>query len=120
GRAEGLRVAVAIPAVTMIRDERRLAAIDRSLARLAPRVREVEQVASAAERARREAEVLRGFEAQHVRVLPLLRELTEQLPPDVWLTNLSVDRKGLELAGFANAASQLIPLLEASPTPERG
>jgi hypothetical protein len=30
-----------------------------------------------------------------------------------------VERKGIELAGFANAASQLIPLLEASPTLER-
>src|SRR5262249_37441068 len=64
-------------------------------------------------------EILGSFEAQHIRVLRLLRELTEQLPADVWLTNLSVDRKGIELAGFANAASQLIPLLEASPTLER-
>lgn len=117
--AATLLLALAIPAVTMIRDERRLYAIDAALARLAPRVREVEQVAGAVERARREVETLRGFEAQHLRVLPLLRELTELLPQDVWLTNLSADRKGIELAGFANAASQLIPLLEASPTLER-
>lgn len=117
--AATLLLALAIPAVTMIRDERRLHAIDAALARLAPRVREVEQVAGAVDRARREVETLRSFEAQHLRVLPLLRELTELLPQDVWLTNYSADRKGIELAGFANAASQLIPLLEASPTLER-
>jgi Tfp pilus assembly protein PilN len=71
------------------------------------------------ERARRELATLRSFEEQGLHPLPLLRELTETLPGDAWLTNLSVDRSGLELGGFANAASQLIPLLEASPTLER-
>jgi len=114
-----LLLALAVPAVTMLRDERRLRALDASLARLAPRVREAEQLAQSVDRARHEVETLRGFESQQLRLLPVLRELTDLLPPDVWLTNLSVDRKGLELAGFANSASQLIPLLEASPTFER-
>jgi general secretion pathway protein L len=110
-----LLMALAVPAVTMLRDERRLAALDAALAGLAPSVREAEQLSQAVERSRREVETLRSFETQHLRALPLLRELTELLPQDVWLTNVSVDRKGLELAGFANSASQLIPLLEASP-----
>jgi general secretion pathway protein L len=110
-----LLMVLAVPAVTMLRDERRLAALDAALAGLAPSVREAEQLAQSVERARRDVETLRSFESQHLRVLPLLRELTELLPQDVWLTNVSVDRKGLELAGFANSASQLIPLLEASP-----
>jgi Tfp pilus assembly protein PilN len=71
------------------------------------------------ERARREVATLRSFQTQGVRPLPVLQELTDTLPPDAWLTNLSVDRAGLELGGFANAASQLIPLLEASPGLER-
>jgi Tfp pilus assembly protein PilN len=112
-------LALAIPALTMVRDERRLAALTRTLADLAPRVREVEQLAGGLDRARREVETLRSFDGQHIRVLPILRELTELLPQDVWLTNLSIDRKGVELAGFANAASQLIPLLEGSPSFDR-
>jgi general secretion pathway protein L len=103
----------------MLREEARLDALDAALAELAPRVREAEQLAAAVDRARREVETLRSFEAQHLRLLPVLRELTELLPQDVWLTNFSADRKGLELAGFANAASQLIPLLEASPAFDR-
>jgi Tfp pilus assembly protein PilN len=114
-----LLLALAIPGLTALRDERRLQALDRAIERLAPDVRQVEQLAASVERARREDETLRGFEAQHVRALPLMRELTELLPPDVWLTNLSIDRKGIELSGFASAASQLIPLLEGSPALER-
>jgi general secretion pathway protein L len=114
-----LLLALAAPAVTMLRDERRLARLDAALAKLAPRVREAEEVSQGVERARREVETLRSFEAQNLRVLPLLRELTEILPQDVWLTNVTVDRKGIELAGFANSASQLIPLLETSPSFDR-
>jgi general secretion pathway protein L len=112
-------LAAAIPGVTVMRAEQTLAALSRRVDELAPKVREVEQLVATVNRARRELETLRGFEAQHVRALPLLRELTELLPADVWLTNLSLDRKGIELAGFAASASQLIPLLEASPILER-
>lgn len=114
-----LLLGLAIPGVTDIRERHKLAELSQQVGRLAPRVREVEQLVDAVNRARREAETLRSFETQHVHALPVLRELTELLPPDVWLTNLSVDRKGLELAGFAASASQLIPLLEASPTLDR-
>lgn len=114
-----LCLALAVPALTMIRDERQLQTLNQAIERLAPTVREVEQLVSAVERTRREVETLRTFEAQHVRALPLLRELTELLPADVWLTNLSMDQKGIELAGFAASAAPLIPLLEASPTLER-
>lgn len=114
--AAAVLLALATPVATAVRDERRLAALNRAIERLGPEVREVEQLVSAVQRARREVETLRSFEGQHARVLPVLRELTDLLPPDVWLTNLSIDRKGIELAGFAAAASQLIPLLEGSPT----
>jgi len=114
--AAALLLALAAPAVTAIREERRLAALDRAVARIAPDVHQVEQVASAVERARREVETLRAFQAEHLRVLPVLRELTERLPTEVWLSNLSLGREEVELAGFAASASELIPLLEASPT----
>jgi len=54
-----------------------------------------------------------------VRPLPVLRELTEILPADAWLTTVSLDGKGVELTGAASAASALIPLLENSPRLER-
>jgi Tfp pilus assembly protein PilN len=105
--------------VTFVKERRALAALDAGIARLAPEVQRAERLTAELERARRELATLRGFEEQGLHPLPVLRELTESLPADAWLTNLSVDRRGLELGGFANAASQLIPLLEASPGLER-
>jgi Tfp pilus assembly protein PilN len=112
-------IGLAIPAVTFLKERRVLAGLEEGIARLAPEVRRAEQLAAEVERARREVVTLRGFEDQGLRPLPVLQELTGTLPGDAWLTNLSVDRTGLELGGFANAASQLIPLLEASPGLER-
>lgn len=109
-----LGLGLGIPAVRAYRERQALAGLERALAALAPRVQEVERLAKSVESSRRELEAFRGFEAQHVRLLPVLRELTELLPGDVWLTNLSIDGKGIELAGFAASASQLIPLLEGS------
>ena len=105
--------------MTFVKERRALAAVEAEISRLSPKVRRAEQLAADLERARREAATLRTFEEQGIRPLPVLQELTDTMPADAWLTNLSVDRRGLELAGFANAASQLIPLLEASPGFER-
>ena len=112
-------IGAAIPAVTFLKERSALATLDARIARLAPEVQRAERLAADVERARRERTTLRGFEEQGLHPLPVLQELTETLPGDAWLTNLSVDRSGLELGGFANAASQLIPLLEASPGLER-
>ncbi|HEY7140504.1 MAG TPA: PilN domain-containing protein [Methylomirabilota bacterium] len=112
-------IAAAIPAVAFVKERRALATLDAGITRLAPEVQRAERLAAEVERARRDLATLRGFEQQGLHPLPVLRELTDTLPGDAWLTNLSVDRSGLELGGFANAASQLIPLLEASPDLER-
>jgi len=101
------------------RDARRLAAIDADLARLAPEVRSVEGLMRELERKSRVLATLGDVDSTAVRALPVLRDLTELLPSDAWLTTLAFDGKGVELTGQAAAASALIPLLENSPLLER-
>jgi Tfp pilus assembly protein PilN len=112
-------IGATIPAVAFVRERRALAALEANIARLAPEVQRAERLAGEVERARRELATLRAFDGEGLHPLPVLRELTDALPADAWLTNLSVDKNGLELGGFANAAAQLIPLLEALPELER-
>jgi Tfp pilus assembly protein PilN len=69
----------------------------------------------ALERQRRLLASAHAIGAASLKPLPLLRELTETLPPDVWLTTLTLDQKGVEMTGQAATASALIPLLENSP-----
>lgn len=101
------------------REQRHLSRIDREIARLDPDVKAVDRVLRDLERKRKLLAVVNGVEAAGVRPLPVLRDLTEILPNDAWLTTVSLDAKGVELTGAASAASALIPLLENSPRLER-
>ena len=114
-------VALAIAALLVpgYREHRMLNALNRDVARIDPEVRIVERILGELERKRALLAAVRTIEASAIRPLPVLRELTEILPGDAWLTMLSFDTKGVELTGQAAAASALIPLLENSPRLER-
>jgi hypothetical protein len=101
------------------RERQRLAALNSEVARLEPEVRAVEQIQRDLERRRALLGTMRSVESAALKPLPVLRELTDLLPNDAWLTLLSLDAKGVELTGQAAAASNLIPVLENSPRFER-
>ena len=101
------------------REQRHLSRIDAEIARMDPDVKAVDRVLRDLERKRKLLAAVDGAEAAGIRPLPILRELTEILPNDAWLTTLSLDGKGVELTGAASAASTLIPILENSPRLER-
>jgi Tfp pilus assembly protein PilN len=101
------------------REQRHLNRINAEINRLDPDVKAVDRVLRDLERKRKLLATVDGVEAVGIRPLPVLRELTDILPPDAWLTTVSLDAKGVELTGAASAASALIPLLENSPRLER-
>ena len=97
------------------RARRQLATLNADIARMAPDVRGVEKVLGELEAKRRMLTTIESLETTAIRPLPVLRELTDLLPSDAWLTTVSLDNKGIELTGQAAAASGLIPVLENSP-----
>jgi Tfp pilus assembly protein PilN len=50
-----------------------------------------------------------------VPLMEILKEATERIPETAWLQDFNYDKKGIQLYGYAKSASELIPLLEASP-----
>jgi Tfp pilus assembly protein PilN len=122
--ALGLGVIVAGLAVAAVlapgwRAQRELARINRQIAALEAEVRAVERLIRELDRQRTLLSTVEGIEAGALRPLPVLRDLTELLPADAWLTMLALDPKGVELTGQAQQAAALIPLLENSPRLER-
>ena len=127
-RAQMLTAAVALATAALVivalmvpgyRDGRRLAALNGDIAALDREVRAVEAMLRDLDGKRRLVSTIDGLEASAIRPLPVLRELTDLLPNDTWLTLVSLEAKGVELTGQANAASALIPLLENSSRFER-
>jgi Tfp pilus assembly protein PilN len=99
--------------------ERYLDRIAQEIRRLDPEVKAVERMLTDVTQKKRVLASLGIAQDGRIRALPLMRELTNLLPQDAWLQALNMDRQGVEITGQANAASQLIPLLEASPWLER-
>jgi Tfp pilus assembly protein PilN len=101
------------------REQRHLNRVNAEIARLEPNVKDADRVLRELERKRKLLATADGVETAAIRPLPVLRDLTELVPNDTWLTTVSLDPKGVEITGAAAAASALIPLLENSPRLER-
>jgi Tfp pilus assembly protein PilN len=100
-------------------ETRHLERVSAEIRRLDPEVKAVEQLGADVQLRRRMVAALQSIEADGLRPLPVLKDLTELVPLDAWLQSVSMDRQGLELTGQATTASSLVPLLEASPWLER-
>jgi len=121
GAALAVTVVLALVALLLpgFREGRRLARLNAEIARIDPEVKTVERAARELERKRQLIATLEKAGTGALQPLPTLRELTEIIPGDAWITYLAFDSKGVELTGQAGAASTLIPLLENSPRLER-
>jgi Tfp pilus assembly protein PilN len=117
--AATLLLALAALLVPGFVESRRLARLSGEIARIDPDVRAVERVARELDHKRNLLGTVEQISATSLQPLAVLRELTEILPSDAWVTYLAFDPKGVELTGQAGAASNLIPLLENSPRLER-
>lgn len=117
--AATLVLSLAALVVPGFREQYRLETLNAEIRRFDREVRAVERVLGELERKRRFLATVATLEATALRPLPVLRDLTEVLPGDAWLTMMTLDTKGVELTGQAAQASVLIALLENSPRLER-
>src|SRR2546428_11475345 len=100
-------------------ESRRLARLNGEIARIDPDVRAVERVARELDQKRQLLDTVQKINTTALQPLAVLRELTEILPSDAWVTYLALDAKGVEMTGQAGAATKLIPPPRKSPPPPR-
>ncbi|HVQ74604.1 MAG TPA: PilN domain-containing protein [Candidatus Binatia bacterium] len=112
--AIALVLAIALFAVGARREQRYLDRLSSAIRVLDADVRSVEQIRSEIATKKRLLSTISAAERGSLRPLPFLRELTETVPADAWISSLSADLRGVEISGQAGAANQLIPLLEAT------
>jgi len=62
----------------------------------------------------KEISALEKIQAGEVSKTDLLEELTKILPDTVWIWNFKYTGKEIEISGFADSASNLIPLIDKS------
>ena len=84
-----------------------------------PEVDAIEKVQKQRDELGKEVSEFVKIEAAEPNKVGILRELAQILPATVWIWNLKYNGKEIEISGFADSASDLIPLLDRSPLFER-
>ena len=92
----------------------RLKAVDMELEGIREQVLQVEELESQVEGYLNKLSIFEELRLKEPSKLELLRELTVVLPPTGWLSVLIYENGKLDVSGYAESASGLIPLLEES------
>ena len=84
-----------------------------------PEVTAVENLKKEREKILKEIAEFEKLSYLEARKIEILKELTQILPATVWVWNLKATGREIEISGFADSASDLIPLLDRSPLFEK-
>ncbi len=96
------------------REKGRSAEIDRMIASKKEDVRKVEDLKKQVESLANEISTIQSFRRKKPLTVNLLREVTNVLPNNAWLTRLRISETQVDIEGFAGSATELIPKIEAS------
>jgi Tfp pilus assembly protein PilN len=97
----------------VVRDEMTRQSLAAQVEELEPQVSTIKKQENEARKLTEQIEVLTAN--QDRRMVSYLRELTEKIPLDAYLTTLRYRNSRIEIDGFAGKSSELIKILEASP-----
>jgi Tfp pilus assembly protein PilN len=104
---------------TFVRYRKEIRLINNEMKKKKPAVDVVEKLQRQKEDLKKEISELEKIRSGEVSKIEMLKELTQVLPSTVWIWNLKYTGKEIEISGFADSASDLIPLLDRSPLFER-
>jgi general secretion pathway protein L len=92
-----------------------LESLDGELQQLRSKMKKIEQVRAQKYELENRTRSLSDLRQGSAPVLDVLKELSVRIPQDAWLKQFDFSEKGIQIRGEAVSASNLIPLLEASP-----
>ena len=99
----------------LLRERLHLKLLTSEIARLSVEIKDVENLRKRCEDLQNEIEYLSGVRGNSANFLNILKDLTERIPQNAWVSALTYSEQGVQIGGYAESASKLIPLLEASP-----
>ena len=111
-----LFLSLAFAIASVWRDEASLEKVQREIAAIEGRVNAARELKKEYEDLVRKVNTLNKLQAERAHWLIILKNLSEAMPEDAWLTSLDMEQgEPLRLSGNAASAATLIPLLESTP-----
>jgi len=102
-----------------IRLEKGLKEVDGEMKKRKPEVETIEKIQKQKEELIKEVSEFDKIKSGEISKLVILEEMSQLLPPAVWVWNVKYTGKEIEISGFADSASDLISLLDKSPLFEK-
>jgi Tfp pilus assembly protein PilN len=96
-----------------------LDSINAEIKRRKPEIEALDKLRKQRDTLGKEIEELDKIRSSEISKVEILEELSKILPNTVWIWNFKYNGKEIEISGFADSASDLIPLLEKSPLFEK-
>lgn len=95
-------------------ENKRIEEIDRQIASRKDEVKKVEALKKEIEALNKDIATINGFKNDRHMTLNIVKEFTSITPKNAWLTRMRITDKIVEIEGYANSATELLPKLEAS------
>ncbi len=89
--------------------------LDAEMNRLKSEIINIDRMQENAKTLEERLDYLTKLRNERVPVPDILKELTQIIPEKAWIRDFTFSKKGIEIDGYADAASELIPVLESSP-----
>jgi Tfp pilus assembly protein PilN len=89
--------------------------INQEMKRVVAEVNQADHLRAEVEALEKKADYLNKLQNGRPTALDMMAELSRIIPDKAWVQQLMISEKGLQLEGYADAASELIPILDASP-----
>lgn len=107
--------AVAVAGSYFVRQNLILKRLDAQLSGLSSKISDLDRIRQRNEELEDRLSYLKTLNSGDISALDILRELTRVIPDTAWVQSLTYSEEGLQIEGHAESATELIPLLEASP-----
>lgn len=95
-------------------EEKRIEAIDREIMARKDEVKKVEALKKDLEAVEKEIFTINNFKSSRPMALNQLKEMTQVLPKNAWLSRIRITDSTVEIEGYAASATEILPKLEAS------
>ena len=89
--------------------------LETELERLKGRAAEFRAEEAKLDQKRQRIQYLNNARQQRVSFVAVIAELTRQIPDSAWIKDMDFSKNKIQIRGFADSASELIPGLESSP-----
>ncbi|MCP4351780.1 MAG: pilus assembly protein PilM [Desulfobacterales bacterium] len=99
----------------VIKQRLRLKELNTEISRLGSDVKNISRIKDSFKELEDRTGYLNSLRQDNISALDVLRELTQLIPETAWIQDLDFSEKRIQINGYAESASELIPLLEGSP-----